>query len=120
MKPIAHVQSRLSLFGFSSDPVPLVMDSLRMMRRDYNAECGGLKFNLKGKCGEWFTVVENVIREDYFKHGITLAPGDTVIDIGANFGSFTAAAARRVSPTGVVISFEPDPITFQRLLSPLA
>ena len=36
-----------------------------------------------------------------------LAPGDVFVDGGANIGLFTLAAASRVGPTGVVVSFEP-------------
>jgi FkbM family methyltransferase len=36
-------------------------------------------------------------------------PGNTVVDIGANRGSFTFAAASIAGPTGHVISFEPNP-----------
>jgi FkbM family methyltransferase len=38
-------------------------------------------------------------------------PGDTVIDIGANFGWFTSLLSRRVGPTGQVHAFEPLPST---------
>ncbi len=38
-----------------------------------------------------------------------LAPGDTAVDVGANFGYFTVLAARAVGPEGRVIAFEPLP-----------
>ena len=38
-----------------------------------------------------------------------LAPGMTVLDIGANVGLFTLVAAHRVGPTGRVHAFEPTP-----------
>ena len=38
-----------------------------------------------------------------------LAPGMTVLDVGANVGQFTLVAARRVGPTGQVHAFEPTP-----------
>ena len=38
-----------------------------------------------------------------------LAPGMTVLDVGANVGQFTLIAARRVGPTGRVHAFEPTP-----------
>ena len=38
-----------------------------------------------------------------------LAPGMTVLDVGANVGLFTLVAAHRVGPTGRVHAFEPTP-----------
>ena len=38
-----------------------------------------------------------------------LAPGMTVMDIGANVGQFTLVAARRVGPSGRLHAFEPTP-----------
>lgn len=38
-----------------------------------------------------------------------LQPGMTVIDIGAHVGLYTLLAARKVSPNGRVIAFEPSP-----------
>ncbi len=44
-----------------------------------------------------------------------LKPGDGFMDVGANVGYFTLLAASLVGPSGRVISFEPDPITFEAL-----
>jgi FkbM family methyltransferase len=44
-----------------------------------------------------------------------LAAGDTVWDIGAHVGFFTALAARCVGPTGRVHAFEPQPANRARL-----
>jgi FkbM family methyltransferase len=41
--------------------------------------------------------------------------GDTVLDIGANFGVFTKLFSELVGPQGVVIAFEPIPQTFRTL-----
>ena len=38
-----------------------------------------------------------------------LAPGDTFIDIGANHGAFSVAAAHFLGPHGLVLAFEPQP-----------
>ena len=42
-------------------------------------------------------------------------PGQTVIDIGANIGYFTAHLARGVGNAGVVHAFEPEPVNHQLL-----
>jgi len=49
-----------------------------------------------------------------------LKPGDTFVDIGANFGWFTALATTIVGPTGKVFGFEPSPIAFATLQIPYA
>jgi precorrin-6B methylase 2 len=43
--------------------------------------------------------------------------GDTVLDIGANFGAFAVHRSRRV---GHVHAFEPNPAAFARLLETFA
>lgn len=50
--------------------------------------------------------VERLERELFCQY---LRPGDVVLDIGANIGSYTVLAARAVGPTGKVYAFEPDP-----------
>jgi FkbM family methyltransferase len=45
----------------------------------------------------------------------TLKSGDIFVDIGANVGLFTLSAAKIVGNTGKVISFEPTPVTYERL-----
>ncbi len=44
-----------------------------------------------------------------------VVPGDTVIDLGANFGFYTAYLSGLVGTSGSVLSFEPIPITFEML-----
>ena len=50
----------------------------------------------------------------------TIKPGDTVIDVGAHVGYFTLLMAVLVGPSGRVLSFEPNPENYQRLLNHLA
>jgi FkbM family methyltransferase len=59
-----------------------------------------------------FGNIEPVVRQVFF--GI-LHPGDTVLDVGANFGYFTLLAARSVGGSGRIIAFEPDPRNVARL-----
>ncbi len=44
-----------------------------------------------------------------------ILPGQTVLDIGANFGVFTKLFSQLVGPSGTVIAFEPVPQTFRTL-----
>jgi FkbM family methyltransferase len=53
-------------------------------------------------------------KEVYVKHGITLADGATVLDIGANVGLFTIFVQTRW-PGSRVFSFEPSPPTYRIL-----
>lgn len=39
----------------------------------------------------------------------TLRPGDTVVDVGANIGTFTILAARKIGPQGRLVCVEPEP-----------
>jgi FkbM family methyltransferase len=45
--------------------------------------------------------------------------GDTVLDIGGNIGQTALFMAKKTSPGGVVISFEPFPETYKRFLTNL-
>ncbi len=44
-----------------------------------------------------------------------LRPGDTFVDVGADFGWYTVIGAKVVGPTGRVIAFEPVPTNFDYL-----
>ena len=44
-----------------------------------------------------------------------LLPGMTVVDVGANLGTHTLFAAKRIGENGKVIAFEPDPDMFDSL-----
>lgn len=116
MRVFQKAEQVASFMRTSRNPLPLVLDMFRLKSKDYAAECQGLTFELNAGAFEWFTVLENVIREDYFSDGITLSKGDTVIDIGANFGSFCVVAAQRVGAEGRVVAFEPNPAIFERLV----
>src|SRR5579863_8672312 len=91
-------------------PISLVADSLKLKRSPFIATTkDGIKLRLAPGAGESFTFFENLIRRDYLSGGIKLKPGDTVVDIGANIGSFSVLAASLVGPKGRVVCFEPIP-----------
>jgi FkbM family methyltransferase len=49
-----------------------------------------------------------------------VAPGQVVLDVGANIGAHTVLFARAVGPTGLVLAFEPQRILHQVLCANLA
>ena len=59
--------------------------------------------------GEYFDATNTALLQWF------LRPGDTMIDVGANFGVHTLHACRLVGPEGRVMSFEPNPRTYERL-----
>ena len=48
----------------------------------------------------------------YFEGGVVLAPGATVLDVGANIGVFTAEVSRRLGGRARIFAFEPLPPVF--------
>jgi FkbM family methyltransferase len=64
-------------------------------------------------------------QEDWFEDEIHfirrwLKPGMCVVDVGANYGVYTCAAACSVGPTGSVISFEPAALPYSCLKRSIA
>lgn len=49
-----------------------------------------------------------------------LKPGNTILDVGANYGHFTMAAAAAVGPQGSVLAVEPNPVAYARLMCHVA
>lgn len=54
------------------------------------------------------------VLDQYFV-GVYIEPGMTVLDVGANVGAFTLAAARRIGPEGRLFMIEPDQENLQAL-----
>jgi FkbM family methyltransferase len=73
----------------------------------FRNDCGALTQSLRAY-GEW---AEN---ETGFCARF-IAPGDTVLDVGAYIGTHALAFAERVGPAGQVISFEAQPASFALL-----
>lgn len=45
-----------------------------------------------------------------------LNPGHVFVNVGSNVGYYTCLAARRVGPKGLVIAFEPEPLSYKLLI----
>lgn len=58
--------------------------------------------------------LENEV-DEYFHSGLRVAPGDTVVDVGANIGAFALAVARRCDGDVHLLCFEPAPATYEAL-----
>lgn len=60
---------------------------------------------------------ESLIREvdEYFAGGAQVAPGQTVIDVGANIGAFALRIAERCQGDVRLLCFEPAPATYHAL-----
>ncbi len=98
------------------NPLPAVLDRLGLRSTPYPMTTrDGMVMEIRPGTGDFFGFYEIVLRGDYFASGQLLAPGQTVIDVGANIGCFTVAAARRVGAGGHVYAFEPEESTFRQL-----
>ena len=62
----------------------------------------------------WSIPGSRVREEAFFRQ--YLRQGDVVVDVGANIGTLTLAAAARVGATGKVFAFEPHPRTYAFLI----
>jgi FkbM family methyltransferase len=106
----------VSFYRHSRTPLSLTLDVLKIKNSPFVAiSKDGLKLALLPRSGESYSFYENIVRRYYLQNGITLRPGSTIIDIGANIGTFAVLAGSIVGPTGRVIAFEPVYETFERL-----
>jgi FkbM family methyltransferase len=58
------------------------------------------------------TLDEILVDNLYFQEGVSISPGDIVLDVGANFGAFAICAAKQGAQ---VYAYEPIPATFELL-----
>ncbi|SRR6266702_2162311 len=59
----------------------------------------------------------SAVEPEEFELRRIVLPGQTVLDIGANFGVFTKLFSQLVGPQGSVVAFEPVPQTFRTLVA---
>lgn len=67
---------------------------------------GGCRFKVAGALDVWL-VKEVCLDREYERHGVTVPPGGTVVDIGAGLGEFCVSVARD-HPECRVYAFEPN------------
>lgn len=82
--------------------------------RKVRFEHAALPFLDEGDLRAMLTESYDIILCDYLKRH--LAPGDIVLDVGANVGYISATAASCVGESGEVHGFEPLPVCYARLL----
>ena len=61
-----------------------------------------------------------LMESEFWQLAHIVAPGMTVVNIGANVGIYALALAQRVGPAGVVYAFEPEPDTYRHLMMNVA
>jgi FkbM family methyltransferase len=85
----------------------------------YDLEADGLRLRCRANDngGEMIVINRRKLERRQELHQITatLRPGNTFVDIGANFGLFTLYGAKAVGPRGRVIAIEPNPEMLRRL-----
>jgi len=79
----------------------------------YNGLKMGIDLGRALERGTFFSGAEPIVIEKFLS---VLSNGDTVIDVGAFIGTHTLLAARQVGPDGLVISLEPNPQSYNRLM----
>jgi amino acid adenylation domain-containing protein/FkbM family methyltransferase len=85
---------------------PVLPDDLaRRPRHSLPAEALEVVFQRRSELDHFYQDI--FVHKTYVRHGITIEPGDTVVDVGANIGLFTLFAGTR--PGVRVLSFEPVP-----------
>lgn len=77
--------------------------------RDVDLTCG-VMVNVDMRHRNWYQMYKNRSHEQDVEQFITgfLQKGDTVLDVGAQIGMFTAIAAQLIGPDGRLYAFEPD------------
>ena len=75
----------------------------------------GLEVCYASKYDVSFLYREIFEEQTYLQHGIHLAEGDVVVDVGGNIGFFALFTAALVGASGTVITAEPIPTLYEKL-----
>ena len=75
----------------------------------------GLEVCYASKYDVSFLYREIFEEQTYLQHGIHLAEGNVVVDVGGNIGFFALFTAALVGPSGTVITAEPIPMLYDKL-----
>jgi FkbM family methyltransferase len=79
---------------------------------------GGQRLQLDWASSEHVPVREVLIRGEYWpEEAFRPAPGQTVVDVGANAGVYACYAGRQAGRNGRVVAIEPNPNVIPRLLA---
>jgi len=70
---------------------------------------------LRGGTGSWCALSGLDYEQELAQFINLIKPGDVILDIGANIGTYTIRAARKTGSSGHVFAFEPLSSTFNRL-----
>lgn len=96
---------------------------MKKLRKDnYIANFEGFKMILDEHSYMDLSLYKELLKHSSYEADLTkyirdnLRPGNSFVDIGANSGYYTLLASSIVGANGVVISFEPHPGTYNRLL----
>ena len=103
------------------NPLPVLLDRQGRRAAPYIVRLfSGLRIEIRPGRGDLGAFREAWLQHDYLPPGWRIAPGDTVVNVGANVGCFTLFAAQCVGPAGRVIAIEPEAETFRQLNRNLA
>lgn len=94
----------------------------QMFRRLFRALPITLRRSIRARRLEYLVASKSFVSDEpeFKRLSEWLAAGDTAIDVGANFGSYSLRMSELVGDSGRVLAFEPIPQTFAMLVRALA
>lgn len=107
-----------SYFGSRRMPAALAapLDRMRPAEGALHMTALPRPLHVTADSGGLATYYEIVTRDIYgARAGFAPAPGHVVVDVGANIGVFSAAAAAKIGPLGRLVSIEPHPLAYELL-----